>query len=60
MNNDLYNQTIEFQGRKYRYDPDHDIFYRVVEPMSSWDQWGWILVMLILCLLAWYVTYLNG
>ena len=26
--NELYNEYIERNGRHYRYDPDHDLYYR--------------------------------
>ncbi len=60
MNNDDYNQTIEFRGRTYYYDPDQDIFYPRYETLSGWDQWGWILVILVLALLAWLLTVLKN
>ncbi len=61
MNNDLYNQTIEFRGRTYRYDPDMDQFYPVRdEPLSTWDQWGWILVVIVLGFFTWLLTVLKN
>jgi hypothetical protein len=29
MDNDLYNISIEQNGKQYRYDPDYDCYYRV-------------------------------
>lgn len=54
---DPYNTFIEYQGRKYRYDPDMDCFYAYTESTQSrWDQWGWILVTLVLAIIAWAVS----
>lgn len=33
--NELYEQTIEVKGRRYRYDPDFDAYYRIHEPPSE-------------------------
>lgn len=60
MNNDDYNHTIEFRGRTYRYDPDMDQFYPVREQLSTWDQWGWIVVVIVLGFFTWLLTVVNN
>lgn len=56
MHHDPYNQTIEFKGRTYRYDPDFDCFYPAEGSMNTWDRWGWIAVIVALALLTFIVT----
>jgi hypothetical protein len=51
--NELYNETIERNGKIYHYDPDRDIYYRY-EPMSTFDKYGWIVTILLLTALALY------
>ena len=55
--NDLYNETIERNGKIYYYDPDQDIYYRRYEPMSTFDKYAWIVLILILSLVALYLEY---
>lgn len=55
--NELYEQTIQVKERVYRYDPDMDCYYRVHEPLSFWDTWGWILVVLVLGFICWMLSY---
>lgn len=57
--NDLYDHYIEYRGRLYRYDPDHDCFYAVNQPMTSWDRFGWLAVLFLLTALALYLEYLR-
>lgn len=59
MNNDDYNQSIEFRGRRYWYDPDRDIFYPRYDELSGWDRWGWLFVLVSLAGLAWWLAELN-
>lgn len=49
-----HQQTVEYQGRTYYYDPDLDCFYPRVafEDLSLWDRWGWIVVIVALVTLA--------
>ena len=56
MNNDDYNISIEFRGRKYWYDPERDIFYPRSDELSNWDRWGWLLVIVCLAGLAWALS----
>ncbi len=59
MNNDLYTHTIEFRGRRYRYDPDYDCFYPADGGETTVSRWAWIGVTLVLCALAYYVEYIH-
>ena len=56
--NDLYTHTIEFRGRRYRYDPDHDCFYPVEQSMTTWDRVGWLAVILVLTIVCYLSTVL--
>jgi hypothetical protein len=49
-----YQQSIEYQGRTYYYDPDYDCFYPNIEAeeLSLWDRYGWIAVILALTALS--------
>jgi hypothetical protein len=55
--NELYNETIERNGRVYRYDPDADCFYRVPVKLSTWDQYSWIVGIVLLSVVCIYVEY---
>ena len=52
--NDLYNETIERNGKVYHYDPDQDIYYCRYEHLSTFDRYGWIVVILLLAAMALY------
>jgi hypothetical protein len=54
--NELYNETIERNGKTYHYDPDQDIYYCRYEPMSTFDKYGWIVMIIVLTVL---VTFLD-
>ena len=54
--NDLYTHTIQHQGKTYRYDPDQDIFY-CERPMTTWDTYSWLAVILILAAVALYFEF---
>ena len=63
MDNDLYNITIEKNGRQYRYDPDYDCYYRVYTrdeyvELPHWDKYSWIYVIVVLCAIAYYVEFI--
>ena len=51
---DQYQQTIEYCGTTYSYDPDYDCFYPniPVEELSLWDRYGWLVVIVALTLLS--------
>jgi hypothetical protein len=53
-----YQQTIEYDGRVFYYDPDYDCFYPYVDPstLSYWDRWGWIWVTIALAIVAYFVS----
>jgi hypothetical protein len=56
MDND-HNLIITPKGQ-YQYDSDSDIYRRVPDPQTreAWDQYGWILVTLLLTAITYYVT----
>jgi len=51
--NELYEQTIEVNGRIYRYDPDHDLYYRShhQEPETPRERWTKVALALLLLLI---------
>ena len=55
--NELYNETIERNGKIYHYDPDQDIYYRRYGPMSTFDKYGWIVVAIILLALVIFLDW---
>jgi hypothetical protein len=54
-----YDTHIEHGGKKYRYDPDHDCFYPVNPPMSTWDKISPLVVSLILLALVLIIDYVK-
>lgn len=52
--NEQYQQTIEYRGTIYYYDPDYDCFYPRVDAdqLTLWDRYGWIVVIAALTILA--------
>jgi ABC-type multidrug transport system permease subunit len=52
--NDQYSQSVTYQGRIYRYDPDYDCFYPAYDSSQSshWENYGWIWVILVLSMLV--------
>lgn len=56
--NELYNETIERNGKIYHYDPDQDIYYCRYAPMSAFDKYTWIVTIVVLLavviFLDWY------
>ena len=58
--NDLYEKSITVNGVVYHYDPDRDVYYRRYGgDLSTWDRWGWIGVIIVMALLAWWLTLVN-
>lgn len=55
--NDLYNETIERNGKIYHYDPDQDIYYCRYAPMTGFDRYGWIVVAAVLLAIALYFEF---
>ena len=54
--NELYEKTIEVEGRVYHYDPERDIYYRESDS-DDWDTWGWLAVLLVLVVLGLYLEF---
>lgn len=45
--------VIEHNGREFEYDADFDVFRPVYTgPVSLWDQWGWIIILLVLLVIS--------
>ena len=57
--NELYEQTIEVNGRVYRYDPDADCFYRVPVKLSTFDRYSWIMVIVLMTMVCIYVEFFK-
>ena len=57
--NDLYNETIERRGRVYRYDPDHDCYYAVEGKITGFDQYAWIVTIVIMSAVCIYVEFIQ-
>ena len=55
--NELYNETIERNGKIYYYDPDMDIYYCRYSPVSTFDKYSWIVVTVLLSAVCIYVEY---
>ena len=55
--NELYDQTIEFRGRLYKYDPDRDCFYPEHTELSTLDRWLWLAVILVLATICAYFEF---
>lgn len=55
--NELYNETIERNGKIYHYDPDRDIYYPRYEPMSTWNKYSWIIAVVLLSAVCIYVEF---
>ena len=57
--NDLYNETIERNGKIYHYDPDRDIYYRRYGPTSTFDKYAWVVTILILLTTVIVLEYIK-
>ena len=57
--NELYNETIERNGKTYHYDPDLDIYYCRYEPMSTFDKCAWFVTILILLTTVIVLEYIK-
>jgi hypothetical protein len=55
--NELYEKTIEVDGKTYWYDPDHDCYHRINAPMSTWDKYSWIVGIVLLSIVCVYVEF---
>lgn len=57
-NQDPYQQYEVIRGRKYRYDPDFDCWYRHYDvEETAISKWSWIWVSLSLALAVWLLEY---
>ena len=59
MNNDLYNETVERNGKIYHYDPDQDVYYCRYTPMSTFDRYSWIVAIVLLSMVCIYVEFFK-
>lgn len=57
--NELYEKTIEVEGRTYRYDPDYDCYYRVPVKLSKFDRYSWIVAIVLLSVVCIYVEFFK-
>jgi hypothetical protein len=57
--NELYNETIERNGKTYHYDPDRDIYYCRYEPMSTFDKYAWIVMIVLLLMICIGLDYFK-
>lgn len=57
--NESYEQYEIIRGRKYRYDPDSDCWYAVPVKLSRFDQWSWIVSIILLAGICGYLEYLH-
>ena len=46
--NKQYEKKIVVDGKIYWYDPARDIYYPRNEPMSAFDKYAWIVLILVL------------
>ena len=58
--NELYNETIERNGKTYHYDPDQDIYYCRYDPMSTFDKYGWIVMIVMLLAIVIFLDWYKG
>ena len=57
--NDLYNDCIIRRGKEYRYDPDQDCYYAVEGKLSTFDQYAWIVTIVIMSAVCIYVEFIQ-
>ena len=57
--NELYNETVERNGKTYYYDPDRDIYYTRYGPMSTFDKYGWIGIIVMLLAIVIFLEWYN-
>jgi len=55
--NELYEKTIEVDGRVYQYDPDSDSYYRVPVKLNTFDKYSWIVATVLLSMVCIYVEF---
>ena len=54
--NELFDNTIQHQGKTYYYDTELDCF-RPAAQQSRWDSYGWLAVILALATVALYLEF---
>ena len=57
--NELYEKTIEIDGKIYRYDPDFDCYYRVPVKLSTFDRYAWIVCIVLLTGICVYLEFFK-
>ena len=55
--NELYNETIERNGKIYHYDPDMDIYYSRYSQESTVSKYAWIVLVVIMSAACYYIEY---
>ena len=58
--NELYNETIERNGKIYHYDPDLDTYYVRYASHTFWDNYAWIVVVILLAIACFCIEYRPG
>ena len=61
---DNYKDCIDKNGRKYRYDPDYDCWYRVFtrdeyRDLPHWSKYNWLYCIAVLAASCFYVEYIH-
>jgi len=54
-----YTEHEIIRGKRYRYDPDYDAYYRVQESEGAVSRWLWVFVSLVLAAICYYLEYLR-
>jgi hypothetical protein len=55
--NELYNETVERNGKTYHYNPEHDCYYYRNAPLSTVDRYSWIVVTILMTAVCIYVEF---
>jgi hypothetical protein len=58
--NELYEKTIEVDGKTYWYDPDHDCYHRRNAPLSTFDKYAWIVFSIVLSAVVIFLDWYKG
>lgn len=56
--NDLYNETIQRNGKTYHYDPDHDVYTcrYTSKDLHHFDQYSWLYTIALLGAIVWALS----
>jgi hypothetical protein len=62
--NNPHSELILKDGRKYRYDPDYDCYYRVFTrdeyaALPHWSKYNWLYCIAVLAAICYYVEFLR-